>query len=182
MKSMHRMIKQLMSEVINLKKSNGEGKKLSKPFLNEKTNTNISPQTPPTLGINLEDYAMDNICHTHHANHSKERFLEFINSFRAMLLPLGEDKNKEEEQEDEADKEEEEEGPQSHFNIIWDEAKLDNEDDDVMEEECLGNGCKLQSKGAPNSSDSTSTSKTTAKKTLTTTASAAKVTSTGKIF
>ena len=72
MESMHWMIKQLTSEVINLKKSNGEGKKLPKPFLNKKTNTNTSPQIPPTSGINLEDYAMDNLCHAHHANHSEE--------------------------------------------------------------------------------------------------------------
>lgn len=48
-----------------------------------------------------------------------------------MLLPPEEDKNKEEEQEDE------EEGPQSHLNLIWDEAEVDNEDDDdddVMKE------------------------------------------------
>lgn len=70
MDNMHRMIKQLKSEVINLKKINGKGKKLSKPFLKNKTNTNTSPQIPSTSGINLEDYFLDNFCHTHHTNHS----------------------------------------------------------------------------------------------------------------
>ena len=70
MESMHRMIKQLTSEVINLNKSNGEGKKLCKPLLNKKTNIDTSPHIPPTSRINLEYYAMDNFSHTHHANHS----------------------------------------------------------------------------------------------------------------
>ena len=69
MESMHRMIKHFSSEVINLKKSNGERKKLSKPFLNKITNINTSPQIPPTFGISLEDYAMDIFCRSHHANH-----------------------------------------------------------------------------------------------------------------
>lgn len=55
-----------------------------------------------------------------------------------MILPLEEDKNKEEEQEDEAYKEEEEEETQSNLNMIWDEEEVDNEDDDVMEETCIG--------------------------------------------
>ena len=62
--------------------------------------------------------SMDNFCHAHHVNHSKKTCPESINSFREMLIPLGEDKSKEEGQEDEANKEEEEEGPQSHLNII----------------------------------------------------------------
>ena len=57
---MHQMIKQLTSEVINLNKSNGEGKKLSKPLFNEKSNTNNFPHIPSTSRINLEDYAMNN--------------------------------------------------------------------------------------------------------------------------
>ena len=88
MESVHQMIKQLTGEVINLKKINGDGKKITKPFLNKKTNTNTSHQVPPTLGINLEDYAMENYCLTHHANHSERTGHEFINSFTAMLLPL----------------------------------------------------------------------------------------------
>ena len=102
MESMHRIIKQLTREVINLKKSNGEGKKLYKPFLNKKTNTNTSPWIPLTSSINLEDYAMDNFFCTHHVNHLEKTCPKFINSFRVMPLPIEEDKNKEEEQEDEA--------------------------------------------------------------------------------
>ena len=69
MENMHQMIKHLTSRVMYLRKINGEKKKLSKPFLNKKTNTNTSPQIPPTLRINLEYYAMDNFFHTHHVNH-----------------------------------------------------------------------------------------------------------------
>ena len=72
MESTHRMITHLTSEVINLSKSNGEGKKLSKPFVNKKTNTNTSHHIPPTLGINLIYYAIDNFWHTHHVNHSEK--------------------------------------------------------------------------------------------------------------
>ena len=60
-----------------------------------------------------------------------------------MLLPPEEDKNKEEQQEDEVEKEEEEEGSQSQLNIIWDQVEVDNEDDNVMEEACVGNHYNL---------------------------------------
>ena len=143
----------------------------------KKTNTNTSPHIPPTSSINLEDYAMDNFFHPDHSNHLEKTFPEFINSFKAMLLPPNEDKNKEEDQEDEAEEEEEEEGPQYHLNIIWDEAKVYNEDDYLMEEACIGNDYNLQSKGAPKSSKSTCTLKTPA-----IAASATKVTFTRKSY
>ena len=68
---------------MNLKRSKGEG---NKPIKN-KTNTHTSPQVPPTSRINLEDYIMNNFCRTHYANHSKKTCLEFISSFKEMLLP-----------------------------------------------------------------------------------------------
>ena len=71
MESMQQMIKQLTNEIIDLKKNKVEGKKPFKPFFKKKTNTDTPPLIPPTLGINLEDYAMDNFCCTHHANHSE---------------------------------------------------------------------------------------------------------------
>ena len=49
-----RVILQLHNDIMNLKRSKGEGKKPVK----KKTNTNTSPQIPPTSGINLEDYAV----------------------------------------------------------------------------------------------------------------------------
>ena len=85
MGSMQRVIKHLTNEIIDLKKKKGEGKKPFKPFLKKKTDS--TPQIPPTLGINLEYYVMENYCHAQHANHSKRTCLEFINSFTAMLLP-----------------------------------------------------------------------------------------------
>ena len=116
---------------------------------------------------------MDNFCRTHHANHSKRTFLEFINSFTTMLLPQDppkkEKKDEEEgenddEQEEEA-KEEEEEEPPSHLNLIWDEMERDNGYDDVLEEACVGNDYNILSKGTPKSNDFTYASKTVAKKT-----------------
>ena len=68
MESMKRVIKQLTNEIIYLKKKKGEGKKPFKPFFNKKSNTDTPPLIPPTSGINLEDYAMENCCGTHHAN------------------------------------------------------------------------------------------------------------------
>jgi hypothetical protein len=72
MESMQWMIKQLTNVIIDLKKIMGEGKKPFKPFIKKIINTDTPPQIPPTSGINLEDYAMDNFCHTHHANYSKK--------------------------------------------------------------------------------------------------------------
>ena len=71
MESMQRIIKQLTNEIIDLKKNKGEGKKPFKPLLKKKTNMDTSPQIPPTLGINLEDYAIENYCRTDQENHSK---------------------------------------------------------------------------------------------------------------
>ena len=47
MESMQRVINQLTNELIDLKKSKGEGKKPFKPFM--KRRTNYVPQLPPTL-------------------------------------------------------------------------------------------------------------------------------------
>ena len=102
MESMHRFIKPLRNDIIDLKKNKGEGKKHFKPFMN--TRTNFSPQIPPTSGINIEDYAMQNYCRTHHANHFERTFPEFINSFTAFLTlpePPKREKRKEKEEEEE---------------------------------------------------------------------------------
>ena len=107
MASMQRVIKQLTNDIIDLKKNKGEGKKPFKPFM--KKRKNFVPQLPPTLGINIEDYAMDNFCHTHHVNHSERTCPEFINSFTAMLTPpkpLRREKRNEKEEEEEDQEEE----------------------------------------------------------------------------
>ena len=126
MESMQRIIKQLTKEIIDLKKNKGERKKPFKTFLKKKTNTDSTSQIPPTLGINLEYYSMENYCRMHHANHSERICPEFINSFTAMLLPpeppTKQSKNEKEEDDDEkpedVEEEEEEEEPQSHLNLI----------------------------------------------------------------
>ena len=68
------VIMQLQSEITSLKRSKREGRKPIKK-------KNTSHQIPPTSGNNLEDYAMDNFCRAHYANHSEKklsRVYEFI--------------------------------------------------------------------------------------------------------
>ena len=77
------VILQLQNEITSMKRSKREGKKPIK----KKTKKNTSDQIPPTSGINLEYYAMDNFCHAHYANHSEKNCPEFINLFKAMILP-----------------------------------------------------------------------------------------------
>jgi hypothetical protein len=54
---------------------------------------------------------------------------------------------------------EEEEEPPSNLHLIWDDTELDNIDDDIMEEACVGNDYNIQSEDAPPINDSPSTSK-----------------------
>ena len=56
-------------------------------LVKKKINKNTSPQILPTSGINLEDYVMDNFFRTHYENHSKKNCPEFMNLFKAMILP-----------------------------------------------------------------------------------------------
>ena len=139
---------------MNLKRNKGEGKKL----VEKKTNKNTSPQIPPTSGINLEDHVMDKFCCAHYENHLEKNCPEFVNLFKAMVLPrenLEEDK---EEEKEEVEKEEEVE-PSSNLYLIWDDTELDDTDDDIMEEACVGNDYNIWSKGAPKINDFPSTSK-----------------------
>ena len=181
MESMQRIIKQLTNEIIDLKKNKGEGNKPLQPFLKKKTNMDSSPQIPPSSGINLEAYSMENYCRTHHANHSKTTFPEFINSFTTMLLPQEPPKkeSKNEKEDDDDEKQEEEEEPLSHLNMIQDEAEFDD-DDDIMEEACVGHDYNLHSKGSHKSNDSPCAVKTVAKKTTTTSSTTSKQTSIDK--
>jgi hypothetical protein len=68
---------------MSLKRSVREGKK---PF-KKNINKNNSHQIPPTSGINLEEYAMDNFCRAHYASHSEKNCPEFMNLFKEMILP-----------------------------------------------------------------------------------------------
>ena len=97
---------------------------------------------------------MDNFYHAHYANHSKKICPEFMNLFKAIILPREcQDEGEEEEEE------EEEEEPPSNLHLIWDDTELDDIDDDIMEEACVGNDYNLWSKDAPQINDSPSTSK-----------------------
>ena len=160
------MIKQLTNEIIDL------NTKHFKPFFQKKTNMDTPPLTPSTLGINWEDYGMEIFFHTHQSNHSERTFPKFINSSTTMMLlqdPPNKDKmddeegNNDDKQEKEVE-EEEETNPLSHLNLIWDDIKIDDIDDGVLEETCVGNYYNLRSKGAPKSNDSPTTSKMVPKK------------------
>ena len=134
------VIMQLQSEITNLKRNKREGKKPIKKKI-------TSHQIPPTSGINLEDYAMENFCRAHYANHSEKSCPEFMNLFKAMILP------QECHEEDEEEEEEEEEETPSNLHLIWDDTELDNIDDDIMEEACVGNDYNIQSEDAPQIND-----------------------------
>ena len=56
--------------------------------------------------------------------------------------------------------EEEKTKPSSNLHLIWDDTKLDDIDDDIMEEACVGNNYNLLRKGEPKTNDFPSTSKT----------------------
>jgi hypothetical protein len=90
---------------------------------------------------------MDNVCHTHYANHSEKTYPEFINSFKKMILPWEPQEEDDKEEKEEAEEEEEVE-PSSNLHLIWDDTELDDIDDDIMEEVCMGNNYNIKSKGA----------------------------------
>ena len=50
-----------------------------------------------------------------------------MNLFKAKILPW------------QCQEEEEEEEPSSNLHLIWDDTELDDIDDDIMEEACVGN-------------------------------------------
>ena len=112
MGSMHRVIKQLTSEVTDLKKSKGERKKPFNPFMKKRSDS--SPPIPPTSIINIKDYATDNFCHTHHVNYYERTCPKLINSFTDMLTllepPKKNKRSDKEEEDDDQEEEEEEEG------------------------------------------------------------------------
>ena len=124
-----------------MKRNKGEAKK---PF-KKKISTNTFHKVPPTLGINLEDYVMDNFCLTHCAYHFEKTCPKFINSFKEMLLPpktpgkqnkgVEEDNNEDEKGGAEELKECEH---LPNLNLVLDDIELDNMEDDVMKEYCVG--------------------------------------------
>ena len=87
---------------------------------------------------------MENFCRAHYANHSEKSCPEFMNLFKAMILP--QECHEEDEEEEE---EEEEEEPPSNLHLIWDDTELDDIDDDIMEEACIGNDDNIRSRDAP---------------------------------
>ena len=161
--NMDRVISQLQDEVLNLKMNKGEGKK----HLKKRISTNTSLKVLPTLGINLEDYAMDNFCRTHCAYHSKKTCPEFTYTLKELLLPPEslEKENKDvveenyEDEEGEAEELKESEHP-PNLKLVWDEIALDNMYDDLMKEYCVRIDYKLWSKEYPSTSRPTPISST----------------------
>ena len=129
------------------------------------------------MGINLEDYVMENYYHTHHVNHSERTCPELINYFTTILVPSDppkkENKNDKEEDDEYQREEEEDEGeenPPSHINLIWCEVEIGDDDhDDIMEEACVGHDYNVCNKGTPKSNDSPATIKTNTNNNTTTT-------------
>ena len=95
----------------------------------------------------------------HYSNHPEKTCPEFINLFKEIVLPreLQEEDEKEEKEEV---KEEEEAEPSLNMHLIWDDIELDDIDDDIMEEACVGNNYNLRSKVEPKINYFPSTSKT----------------------
>ena len=79
-----------------------------------------------------------------------------MNLFKLVIIPR---ELQEEDEEEEKEKEEEVEELSSNMHLIWDAIELDDIDDDIMEEACVGNGYNIQSKGVPTINDFPSTSK-----------------------
>ena len=77
-----------------------------------------------------------------------------MNVFKAMILPL-----ECQDEEDEKEEEEEEEETPWNLHLIWDDTKLDDIDDDITEEACVGNDSNIWSENAPQINDSPSTLK-----------------------
>ena len=61
-----------MNKIIDMKKNKGEGKNPFKPFLKKKTNADTPSPIPLNSGINLEDYAMENLVAPIMQNTSRE--------------------------------------------------------------------------------------------------------------
>ena len=99
---------------------------------------------------------MDNFCHVHYENHSEKTFPEFTNIFKEMILAL---ELQEEDEEEEKEEDGEEVEPSSNLHLIWDDTELDDIDDDIIEEACVGNDYNIWSKGAPKINDFPSTTK-----------------------
>lgn len=59
MDSLHRIIKKLSNKIIDLNKGLGEGRNPFNPFVKKKKK---NPCIPPLLGINLEEFSMENYC------------------------------------------------------------------------------------------------------------------------
>ena len=113
---------------MSLKRSDREG---SKPIKNN-TSKNTSHRVTPTLGVNLEDYEMENFCRAQYTNHSEKKCPVFMKSFKAMILPWECQEEGEEEEE-----EEEQVEPSSNIHLIWNDIELDDIHDDIMEEACV---------------------------------------------
>ena len=96
---------------------------------------------------------MDNFCCTNYAYHSEKICPYFINSFKAMLLPLenigkenkGVEEDNTEDEKGEAEELKEGEHP-PNLNFIWDETELDNMDVNVVKEDCVGTNYCLWNK------------------------------------
>ena len=70
--------------------------------------------------------------------------------------------------------------PSSNLHLIWDDTEMEDIDDDVMEELCVGNDYNIQGKGDPTPNNYSFSLNPTTKKSLVVAASTSKETSTEK--
>ena len=96
---LQRMVKQLSNEIIDLKKSLGEGTS-GRGFFRFLNKKHFPPkQHPPPKNINMQDYAMEKLYQSHKDNHSKKYCPAFINMFELFTMsqtnspPSEEDRN-----------------------------------------------------------------------------------------
>jgi hypothetical protein len=88
MESLHRIIKKLMIEVVDLKKNIGEVFGSRNPFKPWKKNTNQRHPSPSIIGgINFETYAIDHFRRSHHENHSEKTCRDFKNMLKVFFSP-----------------------------------------------------------------------------------------------
>ena len=83
---LQRMVKQLSNEIIDLKKNSGKSTS-RRAFFRFPNKKHFPPRHhPPPENINIQDYAIDNLCQAHKDNHSKKNFPTLINMFELFTM------------------------------------------------------------------------------------------------
>jgi hypothetical protein len=87
MESLQRMIKKLLNEIVDMKRSAGEGtsnQRPYKPFFKRPPPFKAIEPPPTNLNIDLGEVASDSFCNYHQENHSEKNFPQWINAMNLM--------------------------------------------------------------------------------------------------